>query len=313
MRFIVALLVLSSCRVPDPLPAEPTVVEVTGVPEAGVEILDATSEPEPDDYSVVLGYYETRYASEIDRGKNIEQAKNRASLVRLGLGDEFSFNLTVGPRTKENGFFDAPVINKGELDKGIGGGVCQVSSTIHAAALMAGLEVTLHTPHSRPSKYMPPGLDATVGFPEDCKGDYKNKKCYAPDLRLRNNLGFPVQIVVSTIPPKKKWGEATLRVEVQGRGDLPPRPSYTFGTEKNGEFERKVKKIDKPSGYMKQLQPGSNGLIVKSWLKVDGGVLKTFRTVYPPTDEVWEVSEDFPESGPQPWEIPIVDAGADGG
>jgi vancomycin resistance protein YoaR len=262
---------------------------------------------EPDDFSVVLGAFETPYNGWEGRGKNIEKATFVP--LRLAPGDEFSFNATVGPRTVAHGFVDAPVIFKGELDKGVGGGVCQVSSTLHAAFLMAGLEITYRVPHSRPSKYLPLGMDATVGFPDDCKGDPRGK-CYAPDLRVKNNRGFPVQVVVTTTPPSKKWRPSILRVEVRGRGEIPVPPSYSYGIQKTAEFEKKMKKVPgKPAGYHKQVQKGAAGMIVTSTLKVNGQISKTYRSVYPPTDEIWEVGEDFVEGSTPPWEMP-VDAGA---
>ena len=75
----------------------------------------------------------------------------------------FSFNDTVGRRTRRRGFHGAPGIRKGILIKDdVGGGVCQVSSTMHAAVVFAGLEIVEARPHSRPSSYIPMGLDAMV-------------------------------------------------------------------------------------------------------------------------------------------------------
>ena len=73
----------------------------------------------------------------------------------------------------------APVISGGELIDGLAGGMCQIASTLHAAAFFAGLDIVSSTPHSRPSAYIPMGLDSTVVYP-------------STDLKLRNPYDFPV-------------------------------------------------------------------------------------------------------------------------
>ncbi|MCF6287340.1 MAG: VanW family protein [Candidatus Hydrogenedentes bacterium] len=79
-------------------------------------------------------------------------------------GGILSFNERVGARGREEGFEPAPVIASGRLRQGMGGGVCQVSTTLHVAAIRAGLVVIERRPHSRPSHYVDPGLDATVVY-----------------------------------------------------------------------------------------------------------------------------------------------------
>lgn len=88
-------------------------------------------------------------------------------------GDLFSFNRANGPRTAERGYQPAPVIVGNTVIPGLGGGVCQVSSTLYNAVLQAGLEVVERYPHSQPVDYVPPGRDATVS-------DYL-------DFKFRNN------------------------------------------------------------------------------------------------------------------------------
>jgi len=69
---------------------------------------------------------------------------------------------SLGSRTKENGYKDAPVIVKGRLIEGVGGGVCQVTSTLYVAVLKAKLEVVERVKHSMPLGYVEPGQDATI-------------------------------------------------------------------------------------------------------------------------------------------------------
>ena len=82
---------------------------------------------------------------------------------------EFSFNKRVGKRTAENGFKESVVIFDGEFVKGVGGGVCQLSTTLFNAALRAGLRVTESRNHSLTVSYVPPSLDAMVSEYSDLK------------------------------------------------------------------------------------------------------------------------------------------------
>lgn len=286
-------------------PAEP--VDAASPVDAGSDAL-----PEVEPFAAVLGAYETKFINYEARAKNIERAL--FAPVVLESGAEFSFNATVGPRTAEAGFVEAPVIFKGEMDKGLGGGVCQLSSTIHAAALFASLEINERMPHSRPSKYMPPGLDATVGFPEDCKGDPRNPDCYAPDLRFRNPYSFPIKVVATVNSTSKQPKVSTLRVEILGERVTLTGLIYSFHSVRREDFKQRIKKVPgKPTGFSKKAQKGLPGMLVTSYLKdAQLRITHTYQSSYPATDEVWEVAEDWPDDAPPPWEA--LDAGApDGG
>jgi hypothetical protein len=284
--------------------------------DTGQDTAKAEVAPPPEDFSKVLGWFESVYGAGGNRAKNVERAATLLDGTHIGPGETFSFNATVGPRTTARGFFVAPVIQDGEMVEGLGGGVCQASSTTHAAALMAGLDIVARTPHSRPSAYMPLGLDATVNFPPECGGDPNStaKGCYALDLRVKNSSDKAVVIhTTTTVDPKIK-SRATLRVEILGSVEV-ARPTYTYGAQTNGSYERRFKKVDgKPEGYHKRSQKGSDGLTVFSTLTSpasDGGVaaVRRYSSKYPPTDEVWEVSNDWPEDT-LPWEA-AQDAGVD--
>ena len=148
----------------------------------------------------ILGQYSTYYYPG-DRGDNIWIAANAISDKILKTGWEFSFNTTVGPRTWEAGYKPAGVIINGKPDIDYGGGVCQVSSTLYNAVLLAGLTPTERTPHYFQSSYIGYGRDATVA---DGQIDFK----------FRNDLPHTVYLI----------GEAsgsTLTVYVLGtRADL---------------------------------------------------------------------------------------------
>ena len=136
------------------------------------------------DVSTVLASWETRYSTaaiDSDRTYNLKVGADKLNGYVLGPGQVFSFNATVGDRTEKEGYRVAPVISGGELIDGLAGGMCQIASTLHAAAFFAGLEIVRSTPHSRPSTYIPMGLDSTVVYP-------------SVDLKLKNPFDFPVVI-----------------------------------------------------------------------------------------------------------------------
>ena len=110
----------------------------------------------------VLSTYTTHYAGGTDRGDNIEIAAHELYGVIVKSGEEFSFNDTVGSRVPAAGYQPAPVIIDGKEEIDYGGGVCQVSSTLYNAILLADLTSTSRTAHFYPSFYVPAGLDATV-------------------------------------------------------------------------------------------------------------------------------------------------------
>ena len=100
------------------------------------------------------------------RAANVQLAAEAIDGKHIAPGATFSFNDAVGERTATFGFEKAQVLRDGMLAEGVGGGACQVASTLHAAALLAGLDITQRTPHSRPSAYIRMGLDATVAYPK---------------------------------------------------------------------------------------------------------------------------------------------------
>lgn len=108
-------------------------------------------------------FFSTYYgASSKERKNNIELAAKAINGTVLPCGGEFSFNKVVGERTEERGYLPAKIISGGEFVDGVGGGVCQVSSTIYNAALLAGLSVTEWHRHSLPISYVSPSFDAMV-------------------------------------------------------------------------------------------------------------------------------------------------------
>lgn len=112
-----------------------------------------------------LASYKTEFnSSQLERTKNITLAASHLKNILLMPGEEFSFNETTGPRTAALGYQQAYIIKNNKFELGIGGGVCQVSSTLYNAVLKAGLPVTERFPHSLPVSYVPEGKDAAVSY-----------------------------------------------------------------------------------------------------------------------------------------------------
>ena len=109
------------------------------------------------------------FSTEFDPGaenrvSNIRIAANKLNWTTIPPFSVFSFNAVIGDRSVENGYLNAPQFFAGTKTEGIGGGVCQVSSTLYVAAMMGGLKVTKRHSHSRPVSYMPLGMDAAVSY-----------------------------------------------------------------------------------------------------------------------------------------------------
>ena len=121
----------------------------------------------PYGYEKISSY--TTYFNTEDRGRceNIAIAASLIDGVTIQPYGEFSFNKTVGRRTEEAGFQQAKIIVQGEYVLGVGGGVCQVSTTLYNAALKSGLEIVEYRPHSLCVGYVPPSRDAMVSTESD--------------------------------------------------------------------------------------------------------------------------------------------------
>ena len=114
----------------------------------------------------VVGSYHTTYGGIPSRLHNVALVAKLIDGALVAPGETFSFNGTTGERTAEKGFQEAPVIINGELQTGLGGGVCQVSTTVFNAAYEAGLEIDERTNHALYISHYPLGRDATVNYPD---------------------------------------------------------------------------------------------------------------------------------------------------
>ncbi|MGM8213077.1 VanW family protein [Virgibacillus sp. W0430] len=134
-----------------------------------------------------MGEYETYFKkANVERTHNIELSTKAINNYVVLPGEQFSFNKVVGERTKERGYKKAPVIVKGEIEEDIGGGICQVSSTLFNAVNLKGIEIIERYSHSRSVPYVPPGKDATVSW-------------WGPDFVFKNKYDQPILIRAQAI------------------------------------------------------------------------------------------------------------------
>lgn len=122
---------------------------------------------------IIRGRFSTAfYSSSNERAHNISLAAKKIDGYVLNPGETFSFNEVVGKRTRENGFKDAKVILNGEFTDGVGGGTCQVSTTLYNCALLSDMQIITVNQHSLPVSYVAPSFDAMVSDSADLK--FKN-------------------------------------------------------------------------------------------------------------------------------------------
>src|SRR5206468_1571999 len=114
----------------------------------------------------LVGRYETIYGGDAIRIHNVQLVSRLLDGRLIAPGATFSFNQATGARTAAKGFREAQVIINGELQTGLGGGVCQVSTTVFNAAYEAGLKITARTNHALYISHYPLGRDATVNWPD---------------------------------------------------------------------------------------------------------------------------------------------------
>ena len=142
-------------------------------------------------------FYTTYSNSSEERKSNISLAAKSLDNVLVDVGAEFSFNKTVGARTEKRGYKKSKIIFNGEFVDGVGGGVCQVSTTLYNAIILSGLLITECHAHSLPVSYVAPSFDAMVNSG-------------SADLRFVNNTYNPIIIKASAdgnILKIELWGE----------------------------------------------------------------------------------------------------------
>lgn len=165
-----------------------TTPSVTSVPLTTVPSTTPAPTPaltsKPENPKEISSFTTIIYDKEENRVNNIKIAAEELDGTVIEPGEVFSFNETVGKRSKEKGYEEASIFVDGEKSKGVGGGVCQVSTTLYNAALKADLEIIERHRHSRKVSYVEEGKDAAVVY---------NSK----DLRFKNTRDYPIEIRIS--------------------------------------------------------------------------------------------------------------------
>ncbi|TYR80474.1 vanomycin resistance protein VanB [Priestia megaterium] len=160
-------------------------------PNLSVETIQGVNE-------IAIASYTTKFRpSDRGRNRNIQLSAQAINNTVLGPGDYFSYNSVVGPRTAERGYQQAPEIINKELVMGIGGGICQTSSTLFNAVDQMSLQIVARSHHSKDVGYVPAGRDATVSW-------------NGPDFKFMNNKPYPV-----IIKAYANLAGGTLTVEVR--------------------------------------------------------------------------------------------------
>lgn len=185
-----------------------------------------------------------------NRNNNIKVASGKLNGVILLPGESLSFNKTVGERTVKSGFQEAGIYKNGKHDKGIGGGICQVSSTLYNAALLGDFKILRHHNHSMPVAYVPIGRDATVNYG-------------VIDLVIENNYETPIAVTSEFIP-----GSLTFRIFGKAKPDL------KVEIERTGfqDWDQSIKYQQNP-----HLKPGQQVVVEKG---SRGHRVKVYRLVY---------------------------------
>ena len=138
-----------------------------------------------DIFANTLSSSTTKYDStNTNRAINLEIAVNKINGTVLAPGEVFSFNQVVGERTAKSGFKEAVIYSDGELDYGLGGGICQISSNLYNTVLQANLEIVERKNHSMTVNYLPVGRDATVSYG-------------SVDFKFKNSRNYPIKIVAT--------------------------------------------------------------------------------------------------------------------
>jgi vancomycin resistance protein YoaR len=204
----------------------------------------------------VVASYTTRFPGyQVQRNHNIRLAASALDGRVLMPGERLSYNQAVGKRTLKQGFRPAPVIIRGEKRLGIGGGICQVSSTLFNAALLGDLKIVRRVNHSIPVDYVPLGRDATVS---DTGIDFVIENPFEYPMALSTELGrssLTIRILGSPQPGRR----VVLRTE---RVRLPSPPVQHV-------FDPNL-----PEGKQRVMKKGSAGFRVVLWREVyENGVL----------------------------------------
>lgn len=208
----------------------------------------------------LLATFSTKYqASNKNRTINLKIAASKINGTVLLPNQEFSYNKALGERTPEAGYKNAAVFSNGQVVDGIGGGICQISSTLYDAVIMANLNVTVRRNHQFVTSYVPAGKDATVVWGSQ---DFKF-------VNSRKNAIRITATVEGGIATVQIWG---IKEEVEYDISIETKKISTIKYEK-----QYIQDASLPSGQQKVVQKGSNGRKVEAYkvTRLNGQVVST--------------------------------------
>lgn len=248
-------------------------------------------------FAHTLSKVTTRYsAKKVNRVSNVKLAAKLVNGTVLNPGEVFSYNDVVGPRTTARGFKAAGIFVAGEVVDGIGGGICQVSSTLYMASVYADLETVKRTNHSFYVDYAPKGHDATVVYG-------------AIDFQFRNNTDAPIKIFASA-------NNTSVTVTIKGTAETKKTVKLQSSTRSTTPFSEKI--VEDPTlkpGERVITQAGQQGMHLEVYRLVydkDGNLLRKEHentTRYKPMTQIVSVGPEVPAVAPAPEtppaEIPV--------
>ena len=208
-----------------------------------------------------LSTFSTRYdASDKDRTTNLVLACQKLNGKVIMPGETFSYNAALGPRTYAAGYRNGKIYENGQVVDGLGGGICQISSTLYNAALMSDMEIVERRNHQFVTSYVDEGRDATVVYG-------------STDFRFKNTRTYPVRLVASA-----KGGVAT--VSVYGIKEADREYTYSFKTDVISTIPYTTKYEEDSSlaaGQEVVKQKGTNGLVCKTYMTkmLNGKIVST--------------------------------------
>ncbi len=211
-----------------------------------------------------IGKCTTYVSGTSNRISNVKLAASTINGIILMPGEEFSYNDRVGERTAARGYKTAPAYSNGISVQEYGGGICQVSSTLYKAVVLANLEVTEHHNHTYESSYIDLGMDATVSWD-------------GPDFKFKNNMDYPVKIIA-------EYKDGELSVKIKGAKLNDNKVVFTYKILKTISYKTKYEN-DKTleEGKQKVIQTGHNGYQVQTYRTIvdkDGNEISTTKEDY---------------------------------
>ena len=208
-----------------------------------------------------LSTFSTKYnASDTDRTTNLVIACRKLNGKVIMPGETFSYNAALGPRTYAAGYRNGKIYENGQVVDGLGGGICQISSTLYNAALMSDMEIVERRNHQFVTSYVDKGRDATVVYG-------------ATDFRFKNTRTYPIRLVASAT-----GGVAT--VSIYGIKEADREYTYSFKTDVISTIPYTTKYVEDASlasGKEVVTQGGTNGLVCKTYMTkmLNGKVIST--------------------------------------